>query len=287
MITLGSANLWNYDGNNDELTALLARQNAHVLMVQELVSSPRGVDLDEPAERRRAAARVLRKLADDLNMNCLDTVEAVGTSLTRHHTGLLWHNDLHAIPGSLMRYDSHIYRNSHGMVTIVLDVGGKKLRVASAHLSPTDPGMSAGYLDAGLIHRALHREDGIPGLVGGDWQGIGSDVKHDPHPYLGVEWNPAIAYHYDNNGRVDRDAAYRLEQNFRFKDCQIFTGTRWAQTTGHHRTDRQPPRRIDRIYATHDFPDDALVALRTLSPAEVGQCSDHCPVLVDIDETEL
>jgi len=51
--------------------------------------------------------------------------------------------------------------------------------------------------------------------------------------------------------------------------------------------DRQPPRRIDRIYVTHDFPTAAVEGFGAAEPADVGQCTDHCPVLVEIDETGL
>lgn len=295
MIRFATFNLMNYDGQDpaqDErysklVVTIKQEMSPDILAVQELISSGTHEPMDEETKRARTGA-ALRELAEALGMYCLvDGKPAVAISATRHHTGLLWRHGISVIPGGFTPYDSATSGISHGMATAVFDLGGTKLRVGSAHLSPTDPGMSGGWRDAGQVNKAFHREDGIVGLVGGDWQGIGSDVKFDPNPYIGVKWNPAIAYHYDNSGRVDRDAAYRLENNFHFKDCAVFAGPRWQQTTGHHQTDQQPPRRIDRIYCTHDFPEDAVIGCRTLDPVQVGQASDHCPVLVEIDEKAL
>lgn len=295
MIRFATFNLMNYDGQDpaqDARYGKLTRTIKHdiapdILAVQELISSDTNGCMDDADKRLRAGA-ALCELADALGMTCIaDGAPAVAISRTRHHTGLLWRNGISVVPGGFTPYDSATSGISHGMATAVFDLGGVKLRAGSAHLSPTDPGMSGGWLDAGQVHKAFHREDGIVGLVGGDWQGIGADVTFDPNPYIGVDWHPAIAYHYDTNGRVDRDAAYRLEANFRFKDCAVFAGARWKQTTGHHETDRQPARRIDRIYGTYDLPNDAVMSCRTLDPDEIGQCSDHCPVLVEVDETLL
>lgn len=278
----------NYDGDDPEIVRVIKNEiKPHILAVQELISSSTYEPMDDETKRVRAGA-ALRELADALDMTCVaDRKPVVAVSRTRHHTGLLWHKGISVTPGGFNPYDSTTSGMSHGMATAVFDLGGPLLRAGSAHLSPTDPGLSGGWLDAGQVHKAFHREDGIAGLVGGDWQGIGSDVTFDPNPYIGVKWNPAIAYHYDNNGRVDRDAAYRLERNFHFKDCAVFAGARWNQTTGHHETDRQPPRRIDRIYATYDFPKAAATDFRAVEPEAVGQASDHCPVLVEIDERLL
>jgi len=68
---------------------------------------------------------------------------AVAFSPTRHQAGLLWREGIEVVPDSLMRYDSHVLGNSYGLVAAVFDLGGKKVRVGSAHLSHCDPGLSA------------------------------------------------------------------------------------------------------------------------------------------------
>lgn len=255
--------------------------------MQELVSSGAGKDIDDPATRRANASDVLLNLAQDLGMRCEEGRPAVSISQTRHHTGLLWRDGIEVVPGSLRCYDSHVYGNSHGLVTAVFDVGGRKIRVGSAHFSHPDPGMSGGWKDAGVVMQAFNRTDGIPGIVGGDWQGIGANATYDKHPYAGKKWDQSHSYHYDRNGNVDRDAAIRLEDHGRFRDCARVLGAPSEPTTGHHKTDTNQPRRIDRIYVTHNFPDGALAGFRRLDPEIVGQCTDHCPVLVEIDEGRL
>jgi hypothetical protein len=255
--------------------------------VQELISS--GPDGNTGDRSKRAAAEAaLCELADALGMECMaGTKPAVSISNTRHHTGLLWAPGIELVPGSFRPYDTADYGISHGLATAVFDVGGPRLRAGSAHFSHPDPGLSAGWKDAAVVHRAFHREDGIPGIVGGDWQGIGSNHHYDPDPYEGVDWTPDIGYHLDLYGQPDRHAAIRMERNFRFRDCAILTSTPRHSTTGHHKTDRQPPRRIDRIYVTYDFPAEAIEKFRPVGPKAVGQSSDHTPALAEIDETKL
>ncbi len=295
IFTFVTANLLNFDGKDPreaarygQLTTLLRRQKPDFLAVQELVSSGRDKNIEGPATRRNEASRALLSLATALGMLC-DTsfVPAVAISPTRHHTGLLWRPGIDVVPNSLMRYDSHIYGNSHGLVAAVFTVDGRKVRVGSAHLSHCDPGMSGGWKDAGLVMRAFNRNDGIPGIVGGDWQGIGADATYDPDPYAGKEWDQSHSYHYDRDGNVDRDAAIRLEHHGRFRDCARLLEAKWQATTGHHETDTNEPRRIDRVYVTHDVPADAVTNYRVVDPSEVGQCTDHCPVVVDFDESRL
>ncbi len=294
MLNFVTFNLLNYDGVDhsqtlryDQLSSLIIGLKPDILAVQELISS--GPDGNTGDRSKRAAAEsALCTLADALGMNCIaGTRPTVAVSKTRHHTGLLWAPGIEVVPGGFMAYDGGHFGISHGMATAVFDVGGPLLRAGSVHLSPFDPGLSGGWKDAGQVHRAFHREDGIPGLVGGDWQGIGSNHRYDPDPYENFEWNPAIAYHFDLYGQPDRHAAIRMERWFRFQDCAILANATRHSTTGHHKTDRQPPRRIDRIYATYDFPREAIAGFRAVDPDLVGQCSDHCPVLVEVDEATL
>lgn len=295
MIRFGTFNLMNYDGTDpsqaaryEVLYSVLMGLDLDILAVQELISS--GPDGNTGDRSKRAAAEyALCALADALGMECVaGTRPAVSISNTRHHTGLLWAPGIEVVAGSFMPYDSDVHGISHGMSTAVFDVGGPKaVRAGSVHLSPFDPGLSGGWKDAGQVHRAFHREDGIHGVVGGDWQGIGSSHHYDPDPYEGIGWNPAIAYHFDLYGQPDRHAAIRLERNFHFQDCALLADAPRHSTTGHHETDRQPGRRIDRIYGTYDLPREAITRFALIGPDKIGQASDHCPVLVEIDESAL
>lgn len=294
MLNFVTFNLLNYDGDDpdqadryDQLTSLLIGLKPDILAVQELISSGPDGNTGE-LSKRAAAETALFALAEAVGMECVaGTKPAIALSTTRHHTGLLWAPGIDVVPGTFMAYDGAAFGISHGMTTAVFNVGEAKLRAGSAHLSPFDPGLSGGWKDVGQVHRAFHREDGIPGLVGGDWQGIGSNHQYDPDPYQHSDWNPAIAYHFDLYGQPDRHAAIRMERFFRFQDCALLANAPRHSTTGHHATDRQPPRRIDRIYATYDFPTQAIKGFRAVEPETVGQCSDHCPVLVEVDEAAL
>jgi endonuclease/exonuclease/phosphatase family metal-dependent hydrolase len=53
------------------------------------------------------------------------------------------------------------------------------------------------------------------------------------------------------------------------------------------KADTHQPRRIDRIYVTHNVPAQAVAAFRVVDAAEVGQCTDHRPVEATLDETLL
>jgi endonuclease/exonuclease/phosphatase family metal-dependent hydrolase len=289
IVTIVTVNLLNYDGKDTkkrkETAQLIGEQNPDVVAAQEFISS--GPDNDHGDRTKREAAEfALCMLAEDLGMECMvGDRPALALSDTRHHTGLLWRKGIRA--SDLMCYDSAIYKVSHGMTVAVFTVDGKEFRVASVHSSPFDPGMPDGWKDAGQVHRALHRGDGIPGIACGDWQGIGSDKRYDRNPYKGVPWHPSHAYHYDPWGKVDRWGAVRMEKIFRFRDCARIVGVPWQPTTGHHDTDSQPPRRIDRAYVTYHFPTAAVRWFSVVDKVRVGQRLDHCPVVVGIDETHL
>ncbi|SEF34427.1 Metal-dependent hydrolase, endonuclease/exonuclease/phosphatase family [Amycolatopsis pretoriensis] len=293
MINFVTANLMNYDGKDPEqyaryaqLVSMLASQKPDILVVQELISGPdNGGDA---LTRLRAAEDALIDLADALGLTCsADERATASISQTRHHTGVLWRHGIDVVPRRFSPYDSDVYGNSHGMAVVLFDVGGRPLRVGSAHFSHFDPGLSGGWRDAGVVMRAFNRNDGIPGIVGGDWQGIGSDETYDKDPYKGKPWDVSHALHYDLNGEVDRHGAIRLERYGRFRDCAQLVGADWEATTGHHHTDTNEPRRIDRVYVTYNFPEAAVTSYRVVGTDVVGQCTDHRPAVVEVDETKI
>lgn len=110
---------------------------------------------------------------------------------------------------------------------------------------------------------------------------------YDPDPYKGVDWHPDHMFQLDVAGKVERQAALRLERLGRMRDCARITDTDWSPTTGGFPTDAHPARRIDRWYATYHLPDAAVVGYRVADAALVGLCSDHLPVVIDADEDAL
>jgi len=71
------------------------------------------------------------------------------------------------------------------------------------------------------------------------------------------------------------------------RNCALLAAAGWAPTTGHHPGDHHPPRRIDRWYATWHLPDAAVRGHRTLDAAAVGTCTDHAPVVIEVDPAAI
>ena len=170
----------------------------------------------------------------------------------------------------------------HCAVSVVLDLGGTPIRVGSTHLSSFD--MNWAVQDVAQLLRVFNTGT-VPGLLGGDFNGIGSNSTYDPDPYIGVPWHPDHAYQLTDTGTVDRRPAHRLEADHlgRMRDCARMTATPWAPTSGHHSTDSQPARRLDRWYTTYDFPSQAVTRYTVADPAQVGELTDHLPIMIDIN----
>ncbi|WP_157358729.1 hypothetical protein [Amycolatopsis sp. ATCC 39116] len=155
------------------------------------------------------AERNVRRLADAVGLCCEadgQPVLALGGGI--HHTALLWRPGLDVVPGSVRRFERVPDGLWHSMVAAVFDLGGPRLRVGSVQFSPFD--QAWGFSDAAQIMRAMNSDD-IPGLVGGDVNGIGGDADYDPNPYPEVPWHPDHAYQLDEHGHLDRRVARRLE----------------------------------------------------------------------------
>ncbi|SEP53751.1 endonuclease/exonuclease/phosphatase family protein [Amycolatopsis saalfeldensis] len=296
IITLVTANLLKYGGSPGsqelarfaEVERMLRTIDADVLAVQEIMAGAPPFAPGAPGERA-AAEQSLHQIADAIDRRCAvadEPVLALGGD--RHHTALLWRKDIDVVPGTVARYGRSPDGMWHSMVTAVFDLGGPVLRVGSAHLSHYDPGLSWGWHDAGQVMRAMNRRDRIPGLVGGDWNALGASEEYDPNPYTDdVPWHPDHAFHFDHEDKPDRHAAVRLELHGRFRDCARILGVDWAPTTGRHPTDNQPPRRLDRWYANRDFPDTAVSGFHVLAAETVGECTDHDPVVLQVDPAAL
>ncbi|MFI5614664.1 endonuclease/exonuclease/phosphatase family protein [Amycolatopsis sp. NPDC051903] len=299
VVRLVSVNAFNlYDGDAPaaeerfaRLEALVRGLDADVLAVQEIVAREPGPR--DPGKRDLAVTR-LRRLAKAVDRQWKhdgEPVLALGGGI--HHTALLWRDGITPVPGTLGRFEREGAGMWHSMVTCVFDLGGPRLRVGSVQLSPFD--QAWGWSDAAQILRAMHSDD-VPGVVGGDFNGVGAtkvalldggETFYDDDPYLHQPWHPNHAYQLDEHGRLDRRVAIRLEHLGRMRDCARIAGTPWAATTGFHPADNHPPRRIDRWYATHHVPDAAVRGVEVVDHAAVGQCTDHAPVILDLDPGAL
>lgn len=300
MIRLVSVNTFNLYGSaslaeqarHAAVEDLIRGLNADIIAVQEIVARE-PVTSGGPS-KRDAAAEQVRRLADAVDRRCeLDGTPVFALGGGHHHVALLWRDGIVPVPGTVGRFERDPAGMWHSLVTAVVDLGGARLRVGSVQLSPFDQGW--GHRDAGQILRAL-QSDTVPGLVGGDFNGIGATevagydgyFNYDPTPYrTDVPWHPDFAYQHDDDGQLDRRVARRLERVGRMRDCARIAGAPWAPTSGHHPGDAHPPRRVDRWYASHHFPDDAITAYRVLSPDDVGDATDHAPIEITVDEQLL
>lgn len=306
VIKLVSVNAWNLyddqaeDGRYRQVEEMIRSFDADIIAVQEIVAKPPAPTGIGP-DKRALAEEQVRRLAAAVDRRCdadLQVLYALGGGI--HHTALLWREGgapgrplISPVPGKVVRFEREPAGMWHSLVTAVFDLGGPTLRIGSAQMSPFDPGLGWGWRDAGQVMRAMN-SDGIPGAIGGDWNGLGGTKialvdggvdDYDPDPYLGVEWHPDHAYQFDADGRVDRSVARRLEGPGRFRDCARITNTSWIATTGHP-ADQHPPRRIDRWYATHHLPDEAVLDYGVAGAATFG-CTDHLPVWITIDDSRL
>ncbi|MFI2270633.1 hypothetical protein [Micromonospora aurantiaca (nom. illeg.)] len=261
---------------------LIRQEDPDVIAVQEIIA-----DGPDSTAKRPGAVRGLRRLADAVQRRCdVDGQPAVAVGGIMHHTGLLWRDGIHPVPDSLhtlTRDDAGMW---HCAVSVVLDLGGARLRVGSVQLSPFD--LTWATMDVAQVLRVFNTGD-VPGLVGGDWNCLGGDPDYDPDPYQDAPWHPDHVYQLTDTGEVDRRPARRLEARHlgRMRDCARLAGVDWAATTGHHPADHHPPRRVDRWYATHHLPDNTVTGLRTISADRVATITDHLPVIVDIDHRTL
>jgi endonuclease/exonuclease/phosphatase family metal-dependent hydrolase len=296
MITLATVNAWQlYDERCPEperwrrVEELVAGLTADVVAVQELIA-----DGADERERQAGADAALRRLAGATGMSgAVDGRAVAAAGGGRYHTGLLWRADRVSVrPGSPVRLGRGSHGLWHSMVACVLTVDGTPLRVGSVHLSPHSPPWRAA--DAYQVLTAMH-PDGLPGFVGGDWNSIGASRveagdgwrHYDRSPYPAPVWHPAHGYQLDGDGRVDRGAARVLENAGGMRDCAVLAGAPWQPTTGYHPIDPQPPRRIDRWYATHQVPAAAIAGYAVADPDRVGTDTDHRPVLVTVDTAAL
>jgi len=287
LLSINAFNLYGHDtaaelGRYAQIEELIRSIDADVVAVQEIIA-----DGADTAAKHPIAVAGLRRLATAVDRRCdVDGQPAVAVGGIIHHTGLLWRDGIEPVPGSLHTLTREGAGMWHCAVSVILDLGGARLRVGSVQLSPFDMGWAA--RDISQLLRVFNTGR-VPGLLGGDFNCIAADAAYDPDPYAGQPWHPDHVYQLTDTGEVDRRPAHRLEAERlgRMRDCARLTGAPWTATTGHHPGDNHPPRRIDRWYATHDVSDAAIIELTVADAVTVGNTTDHLPVMVHADESTL
>ncbi len=265
----------------------------------DVLAVPASRAADEDTARRR-----LRQLASDTGLRCevpgrggAPARPALAMGSHGYHVGLAWREGIDPVPGSLQARSQDFW---HALATVVLDVGGHRVRHCAYHAPPFGRRMRAD--ESELLLAAITRSNGgLSALVGADWNAESADrvagaagewrLYEPGDPYAGVEWFPGMAYQcdleYDERGRprhrVDRSAGEVLWAGGLY-DAAAALRAPWQPTTGHHPDDpygqRGVRRRIDAIRVTGEV----LPALRGHAVADTAaarRASDHLPVSVE------
>ena len=82
----------------------------------------------------------------------------------------------------------------------MFELGGSRLRVGSVQLSPFDAGWAA--RDTSQLLHVFNR--GVPGLLGGDFNGVGSNETYDHDPYREVPWHSDHVFQLTDTGTFQR-----------------------------------------------------------------------------------
>lgn len=319
-VSVGTANLMNRGQGNprwneglrdrhDRQVEVLRAEDVDIWALQELCSpTPDG------------AAQELMRLADACDMDCY--VEppwasedggyagrvALATAATGFHVGLMWRPErIKPVADSWASFGRDRADLWHALASLVLDIDGTELRVASFHADPFDPVRR--MQEAQQVLRALYSDD-RPGIIAGDWNSMSAARVRLPwsrrwwRPWQATEWYdedvyrrspwfPSIVHQLDSTSRrqrADRRAAELLESRRfgRLADCAVLAGAPYTPTTGHHETDPHPPRRPDRILATEHLAErGAVLSYTTVATDAARASSDHLPVITRIRLDDL
>jgi endonuclease/exonuclease/phosphatase family metal-dependent hydrolase len=264
-----------------------------VLAVQEIRAG------DEDIARRR-----LRQLAADTGLECMvpgpdggPARPALAIGSHGYHLGLLWRDRIQPVPGSLRARAQDFW---HALASVVLDVGGPRVRHACYHAPPFGRALRAN--ESELVVAAITRAGGpLAAIIGADWNGESADRLPDDagrwhlyepaDPYRGAEWFADMAYQcqwdYDDQGRrrhrADRSAGEVLWAGG-LHDAAAVLRAPWQPTTGHHADDpyaeRGIRRRIDAIRVTSHLR-GALRAYHVADSDPARRASDHLAVTAE------
>ncbi|WP_439681569.1 endonuclease/exonuclease/phosphatase family protein [Embleya sp. MST-111070] len=293
----GTYNLFNLGGilgradhvRYGHLVNAIRGMDVHALAVQEIIG-------DEPED----GAKVLLKLADDTGLTCTTAPDpktgapagpALASSQHTYHTAMLWHPDIQPVPGGWRAYNG-APDFWHSMATVVLDVGGKNIKLASFHGDPFRPDWR--YNEARRVSSAFRA--GTPGAIGADWNAISADRRpdgtyYDTDPYTHqdhIDLEYQIEWREDPSETpvADRRASEVLRRSGLF-DTAALLDTPWEPSSGHWPDGKGDPdkwgeRRVDTIRITrHLIP--GLRSHRTIRTPDTLAGSDHLPVVVEVE----
>ena len=253
-----------------------------------------------------AQARLL-ELAGDVGMVCAvpgpdgdPGRPALAVGAHGYHCGLMWHEDVEPVPGSLRCHGAGYFW--HSLASVDLDVGGGVLvRHAAHHATPFGRRLRA---DQNELLAALLADapSAAATLVGADWntqcadrvrdERSGEWVLYEPRdPYEGAEWFAEMIYQcewdYDEKGlrrhRVDRHPGDVLWAAGLY-DAAAALNAPWQATVGHHVDDPYGAhgiwRRIDGIRVTRRVL-GALRAYHVTDSELARRASDHLPATAE------
>ena len=258
------------------------------------------------AQDQESARARLRKLADDVGMECVVPGRAGGAGRGAvamgphgYHAGLLWRDGIEPVPGSFRGYGEGDFW--HSLACVTLDAGGALVQYAAHHATPFGRRLRADQNER-LVAALTNPAGGLPVMVGADWntesadrvydQGSGNWVLYEPRdPFAELDWSDDFVYQcewdYDSRGhrrhRADRRPGDVLWAGG-LHDVAAALRAPWQATAGHHRDDpygaRGISRRIDGVRVTRQL----LGALRACGVEDTGltrRASDHLPVTVE------
>ena len=277
------------------VVATIRGLGADVIAVQEI----RAPDAQTAGQR-------LRQLAGDCGLSCLvpgagggagQAALAVGAH--GFHAGLMWREGIEPVAGSLRAYGAGDFW--HSLACVTLDVGGPLVRHAAHHATPFGRQLRADQNER-LVAALTGGPDGLPVLVGADWNTECADRVRDPDsgdwvlyeprdPFATVTWFGDLLYQcewdYDQRGRRRHRADRRPGDVLwagGLHDAAAALRAPWQATAGHHPGDpfgaRGIWRRIDAVRVTGEV----LSALRAhhVDGGDLArQASDHLPVTVE------
>lgn len=281
MLTFLSWNLLKYLGSDDpEQVARCAGVPEVLDSLRPRVAAVQEVQCDE-AE--------FVALADSLGMNCHVQQSdgprvALDPGRSGHGMGLMWANDVEAVPGSLRIFDRPLMH--HGMVAAELVVDGVQIVCASTHFTPE--GLNLRRDEATRVALVLRRLGNPMIILGSDRNAIGSTRRlskriggdyYDPDPYAELPWDPSFiskcrfddvaGYHW-----ADREPMAVLERAG-LLDVAPAINAAWEPTVGHF---GGVPRRIDGLHASPPLIPTAQ-SVEVIRTVLTVRTSDHLPVL--------
>ncbi|MFJ2175982.1 endonuclease/exonuclease/phosphatase family protein [Streptomyces sp. NPDC087851] len=277
-----------------------------VLALQEVV-----VDESQgPSEWATEASMVIQQFAADCRLTAT-TVRSDGTpgrtamannQARGWYTALLWDPEIvKPVPGGFRPYGAPDFW--HGFTTVRFDIGAAEpLLVGSYHGDPFRGDWRRH--EAFRIKGAFRTTGGaLPGVVLGDFNapsaamisGPDGGRYYDPEPYLDQDHDDLEYQLLEGTIGGEQLADRRQTESLLRRDFMVDAAAHlqvpWHPTVGHWEDGRGDPdpwgeRRIDLILVTRPVA-PALVRYATHSTPAAKEASDHLPVWVDIDPSEL